>query len=135
MTFFRFGFSIFSGLVVGFIVNMLIIYLGMSIIPIPDGMDVNSSESISAYFHLLKPKHFIFPFLAHSFMTLTGTLVSWKLAPLKQHRTVIILGLIFFILGVSNLFMIPHPIWFAVVDLIFAYLPMTYLGILLAKRF
>jgi hypothetical protein len=43
----------------------------------------------------------------------------------------IIIGVLFFIGGIGNLMTVPHPTWFAVVDLI-AYLPAAFIGNLVA---
>ena len=40
----------------------------------------------------------------------------------------VLIGIFFLIGGITNLFMLPAPTWFAVVDLVGAYLPMGWLG-------
>ncbi len=36
--------------------------------------------------------------------------------------------------GTANVFMLPAPVWFSVVDLVGAYLPMAWIGAMLASK-
>ncbi len=120
--------AVIAGLVLGSIVNMGIINISGSIIPPPEGADVTTVEGLKASIHLLQPKHFIMPFLAHALGTLVGAFLAAKFA--VQHKMVLALGLGLFFLagGIAAIFMIPAPMWFNATDLIIAYLPMAYLG-------
>ena len=51
------------GLLIGIAVNMMIILMGPSIIPPPDGVDVTTTEGLQSSMHLLGPEHYIMPFL------------------------------------------------------------------------
>ena len=44
-----------------------------------------------------------------------------------------VLGLLFLLAGIANLMMIPHPVWFAVMDVLL-YLPMALTGSWLAGK-
>jgi hypothetical protein len=45
-------------------------------------------------------------------------------------------GVLFLIAGISMVIMLPEtPIWFVLVDLIVAYIPMAYLGNKIARRY
>lgn len=120
--------AVIVGLVIGSMVNMGIIYVSGSIIPPPNGADITTTEGLKASLHLLKPIHFIMPFLAHALGTLVGAFLAAKLA--SQHKMVLALGIGLFFLagGIAAVFMIPAPMWFNATDLIIAYLPMAYLG-------
>ncbi|MBK7762670.1 MAG: hypothetical protein IPI46_04770 [Bacteroidetes bacterium] len=120
--------AVIAGLVLGSIVNMGIIILSGSIIAPPEGADVNTTEGLKASMHLFQPKHFIMPFLAHALGTLAGAWLAAKLA--TQNKLVLALGIGLFFLagGIANVFILPSPMWFNVIDLVFAYLPMAYLG-------
>jgi len=65
------------GVIVGSIVNMGIVVLGGSIIPVPEGVVQTDMESYNNSIHLLSQKHFIMPFLAHALGTLV--VLSWQL--------------------------------------------------------
>ena len=126
--------AVLLGLVIGSAVNMGLIISGSSIIPAPDGVDVADMESIAAGMHLFEPKHFVFPFLAHALGTSIGAIVAGVIAPTKRLIFGLGIGGFFLIGGVVNAFMIPAPAWFIGLDLLAAYIPMGWLGGLLALK-
>ena len=107
---------------------MGIITLSPSIIPPPEGVNVTDMESLKASMHLFEPKHFIFPFLAHALGTLAGAFVAALIAATNKMRFALGVGIFFLIGGIANVFMLPSPAWFTVLDLAGAYLPMGWLG-------
>jgi len=127
--------AVIAGLVIGSVVNMSIILISDSIIPAPNGADVSTTEGLKATMHLFEPKHFLFPFLAHAIGTFAGALTTALIA--VKHKTKLAYGIgAFFLFGgfVTNFFTLPSPIWFSVVDLIFAYIPMAYLASKIAVK-
>lgn len=116
------------GIVVGSAVNMGIVMISGSIIPPPEGADVTTMEGLKESIHLFQPKHFISPFLAHALGTLAGALLTAFMAASHKIKFALGIGAFFLIGGITNLFMLPSPIWFAVLDLVGAYLPMGWLG-------
>ncbi len=123
-----------GGLVLGSLVNMGIITISGAIIPPPTGVDVTSMEGLKASMHLFGPQHFIFPFLAHALGTFVGAFVAAWFAAGRKMRLAIGIGVFFLVGGIANVYMLPSPTWFAVVDLVFAYLPMAFLAGKLASR-
>lgn len=115
-------------IVVGSIVNMGIVMISSSIIPPPNGADITTVEGLKNSLHLFEPKHFIFPFLAHAIGTLAGALFASKLASNNPKNMAFLVGVIFLVFGTINVVMLPAPMWFNVVDLVGAYIPMAYLG-------
>ncbi len=120
--------AILVGISLGSSVNMAIIMISGKIIPPPNGADVTTMEGLTASIHLFEPKHFIMPFLAHALGTLVGAFLAGLIAASYKLRFALAIGVIFLLGGVANIFMLPGPIWFDVVDVLFAYLPMAYLG-------
>lgn len=45
---------------------MALVLIGPHLILPPAGVDVSDAQSLKASIHLLQPKHFVFPFLAHA---------------------------------------------------------------------
>ena len=127
--------AIISGLVLGSGVNMRLIQAGGFIIPPPAGTDTSTMEGLKSALPLFEPKHFLFPFLAHAVGTLTGALFATMIAKSKQRALSLIIGILFLIGGIMNVVMLPSPIWFTVTDLLFAYIPMVYLGYSLGMNF
>ena len=118
--------AIIVGAVVGSVVNMGIIMMSSSVIPPPEGADVTTVEGLKASMHLFEPKHFIMPFLAHALGTLVGAFVAAKIATNNKMRFAMAIGLLFLAGGVTNVVMLPSPIWFTILDIGVAYMPMAY---------
>jgi hypothetical protein len=128
--------AVISGLILGSAVNMGIITISGSIIPPPDGADVTTMEGLKEAMHLFQPKHFVFPFLAHALGTLIGAMLTALIAANHKIKFALGIGAAFLIGGIINIFMLPSPTWFAILDLAGAYIPMAWLGgkIALGKR-
>lgn len=126
--------AILLGVVVGATVNMLLISISPMLIPPPAGVDVTNTESLSLGIDLFEPRHFIMPFLAHAFGTLVGSLVAYLMAASQKKRFAYGIGLFFLCGGIAASYMIPAPVWFISLDLLLAYLPMAWLGILLGNK-
>jgi hypothetical protein len=120
--------AVFAGLVVGSVVNMAIIAVGPMVIPPPEGVDMADMDKFAENLQLLKPANFIAPWLAHAAGTLVGAFTAAKLA--ASHKMIFALGIgMFFLLGgIMMVSMFGGPVWFAVLDLVGAYLPMGFLG-------
>jgi len=125
--------AVVAGLIFGGAVNMGIIMMSGSIIPPPNGVDVTSMESLKSSMHLFEAKNFIFPFLAHALGTLTGAFLAARIAASHQTKFALGIGILFLIGGITNILLLPSPIWFTVLDLSGAYIPMGWLGGKLAK--
>ena len=120
--------AVVAGVILGSVVNMGIIMLSSSIIPPPEGVDVTNMESLKSSMHLFEPKHFIFPFLAHALGTLSGAFTAALIAAANKMRFALGIGAFFLLGGIVNVFMLPSPAWFTVLDLVGAYIPMGWLG-------
>ena len=116
------------GIVVGGIVNMGIIMISGSIIPPPEGADLTTTEGLKAAMHLLEPKHFILPFLAHGLGTFAGAMLAAFIAATNKLKMALIIGACFLIGGIISAYMLPAPTWFIVLDLAGAYIPMAWIG-------
>ena len=120
--------AVLAGIVIGSVVNMALVKLGPSIIPVPEGVDVTDPESLKEGIHLFETRHFIFPFLAHAIGTLVGAFITALIAASHRMAFAIAIGGFFLLGGIMNLFMLPSPTWFAIVDLVVAYFPMAWIG-------
>ncbi|MBK7407185.1 MAG: hypothetical protein IPL49_19070 [Saprospirales bacterium] len=120
--------AVIAGIFVGGMVNMGIIMLSSSIIPLPEGVNPADPESLKAGIHLFEPKHFIFPFLAHALGTLVGAYLTALIAANRKMILALVIGVVFLIGGIINVVNLPAPLWFDVLDLVAAYIPMGWLG-------
>ncbi|TDP72547.1 hypothetical protein [Roseateles toxinivorans] len=132
--FFRVFMSVLLGLVIGSAVNMALITVSGKVIPPPAGADVTTMEGLKASLPLFEARHFVFPFLAHALGTLAGAFVASLLVPGKPLVAAWAVGGFFLLGGIANVILLPAPVWFSATDLILAYLPMAWLGEVLANR-
>lgn len=120
--------AVLAGGIIGSMVNMAIIMVSGSIIPPPGGADVTTSEGLKASMHLFQPKHFILPFLAHALGTFIGAFVAARIAATRKMTFAFVVGVFFLAGGIASTFMLPAPMWFSVLDVLVAYIPMAFLG-------
>ena len=113
--------ALIGGGLVGMTANMGLIITGNQLIPFSD--NINPMNAMN-----WEIKHFIFPFLAHAFVTLSGEFIAAKFSASYHMLFAMCIGIFFLIGGISMVFILPAPIWFIVIDLVFAYLPMGWLG-------
>lgn len=126
--------AVILGLFLGGVANMGIIMLSDGLIALPDGVNSGDLESIKSNFHLYQPKHFVMPFLAHALGTLAGAFITAKIAVSHHMKLSLVIGVFFLMGGIQMAQLLPAPIWFDVLDLGVAYIPMGYLGYKLAKK-
>ena len=109
--------AVVAGLVVGGAVNMALVIASPLVIPPPAGVNVSDPQSLSESMHLLEPKHFVFPFLAHALGTLVGALVAFLIAASHKPVFAYVIGVCFLAGGIAAARMIPAPAWSVVRDL------------------
>jgi len=125
--------ALIAGVFVGSAVNMGIVMISGSIIPPPAGADTSTMEGLREAMHLFEAKHFIFPFIAHACGTFVGAFVAAFLTGSHKLKFALGIGGFFFLGGLANVLMLPSPLWFSLLDLIGAYLPMAWIAAKLAK--
>jgi hypothetical protein len=121
-----------AGVFAGSLVNMGLVNMGTMVVPLPEGADVTTMEGLRDSMKLFTPANFVFPFLAHALGTLLGAFVAAKLAASHPVKFAIGVGVFFLMGGIAMVSMIGGPLWFNVADLLVAYIPMGYLGAVLA---
>ena len=76
----------------------------------------------------LEAQFFIFPFLAHALGTLSGAFVAAKIAYNHKMKFALGIGVLFLLGEIYMAIQIPETYGFKIIDLIFAYIPMAWLG-------
>lgn len=122
-----------AGIIVGSIVNMGLVQTGLWIIPLPQGADVSTMEALQESMSLFSPVNFIFPLLAHAIGTLAGAFIAARFAASHSMTFAMIIGGVFLLGGISVVSQTGGPLWFIITDLLLAYIPMAYVGALLAR--
>ena len=115
------------GWLVGSSLNMGLIQTGLYIFPI-SGIDPNDMDAFAEVMPTLEFEYFIFPFLAHALGTLVGAIMASMIAESKKMKFALYIGGLFLIGGIAVNYMLAGPTWFAVADIVLAYIPMAWLG-------
>ncbi len=123
--------AIVLGIVCGAACNMGLILVGTAIVPPPAGMDPKDVASIAEHMPEFGLMNFMVPFVAHALGTLVGALVAHLVA--ASHRAVFAyaIGGFFLVGGIAMVVQLPSPIWFNVLDLVGAYVPMAWMATVL----
>ena len=104
------------GAFVGASVNMAIVMLGVSVVP------------------LMSPIHFLFPLLAHAGGTFVAAALIARFAASRHLQLAMIVSALFFVGGLQMIMELPSPLWFNAPDLVLAYFPMGWLGFKMGKK-
>ena len=126
--------AIFVGLFIWGSTNMLIISNSNAFVALPKGVVPEDLESLSSNIHLFEPIHFLMPFLSHSIGTFCGAFLAAKIAVNHKLKFALTIGVFFLIGGVKMSSVLDSPLWFDLVDVSVAYIPMSLLGYKLALK-
>ena len=126
--------AVVAGLLIGSAINMGIIMIGPMLIPLPEGVDMSDREKFAENLKLFRPIDFVTPWLAHALGTLLGAFVAAKIATTRKMIFALGIGVFFLLGGITVFLMYQVPIWFAIIDIVGAYIPMAYLGGMLAGK-
>lgn len=116
------------GVLIGFCVGNIAImglhYAGMYFYPLPEGVNMNDMEALSAYIAVAPFGALMAVIVAH----IGGTFLAGMATNIfsKSVVTAYIIGGIFTLAGLYNIFQLPHPWWFTI-ELIL-YVPAAYYG-------
>ena len=119
--------AVILGWIGGSAVNMGLIMIGHRVLPI-EGVDPNDMDAMAAVMPTLSIEYFIFPFLAHALGTLLGAILAGVIAASHKMIFSLAIGALFLIGGIMVNYMLPGPTWFAVADIVIAYIPMAWFG-------
>ena len=120
--------AVLGGLIIGGIVNMAIVTYGGVFIEPPEGVNPNDIDSIKENIHLYTPIHFAIPFLAHALGTFVGAFIASYISVSHHFKFAIAIGSFYLFGGITMVMMLPSPMWFNILDLGFAYIPMGFFG-------
>ena len=110
-----------GGCLFGMAVNMGLIITGNQLIPFADGLNPMDAT-------MWEIKYFLFPFLAHAIGTLVGAFIVARYSASYHMILSISVGVFFLLGGISMVFIMPAPLWFILVDIFLAYIPMGWYG-------
>lgn len=120
--------AVVAGIVIGGFVNMGLVNLGPFVIRLPEGADVSTMDGLRESMKLFSPANFLFPFLGHALGTLAGAFVAAKIAVSHKKNIALGIGVFYLLGGIAAVYAFGGPLWFKVLDLVVAYIPMGLLG-------
>lgn len=126
--------AVLIGAIAGGFVNMQIVELGYSVFPLGD-FNKNDFDAFISAMENAGNEHYLFPFLAHALGTFVGAALTSLFGASHQFRLSIIIGIFFLIGGIAANLMIPGPLWFSIMDILLAYIPMAWIGHILASKY
>lgn len=125
--------AVITGWLGGSLINMGLIQTGNKLFPI-EGIDPNDMNALAAVMPTLEFEYFIFPFLAHAIGTLAGAAIAGLMAASHKMKFSLGIGGLFLLGGIVVNYMLPGPTWFAVTDIVIAYIPMAWIGGIIAGK-
>ena len=77
---------------------------------------------------IFSPVNLLFPFLTHALRNLVGAFLAAKIVGGHKMSTAIGIGVFYLLGGFTPVYLLGGPLRFKVLDLVFAYIPMGWLG-------
>lgn len=115
-------------LFLGSLANGLILTMGPLIIKYPPGVSFATEASTIQSMKLLEPIHLMIPFLAHAIGTFISAFLMAVYIKKPYLKIAFTMSLLYLIAGIYMVFLVPSPLWFNILDLTLAYIPMGYFG-------
>ena len=127
--------AVLVGLIVGGIVNITVIKILIMIFGVPDGVELTDMNSIKAHIGEFSTLQLISPLGGHAIGTLAGAYLTARLVTKARMFFGFLIGIFFLLGGLMAINQVPgSPLWFILVDLIVAYLPMAVIGVKLTGK-
>gem|GEM_PF-1182250 len=137
-TVFRTAAALLVGLIAGSFVNLVLVQIGSTLLPLPavGGSDLSEPAVLNASIAAASPLQLLPPFVAHAGGTLCGAFVASMIAPSRRVGLIaaLLIGCAFLLGGIVMVRTLPAtPAWWVFLDLIGAYLPMALAGWAIGK--
>ncbi len=130
----RHAVGIVAGLIAGFFCVVLIEAIASVLYPPPEDLNLSDRDALRAFIADLPPSAFLIVLAAHALGSVVAGAVYTLIAGQNSYLGGLIVGGVLFCAGILNLLAVPHPFWFAAID-IFMYVPAVFVGCLLAGKF
>lgn len=124
--------SVLAGCSAGIAIIFLIESVSHLLYPMPDGIDPNNPEMLKEMMSHIPVGALLLVLLAGLLGGFAGGIVAGLFDRENAKKRALVVGAVLTLLGILNLFMIPHPLWFIVVN-VTVYIAGAYTGSLLIK--
>ena len=118
--------AVLAGVIAGFVVMSLIQAFGHYLFPV-NMEEFSQNPSMTEVMSSIPAGALLFVLLAYAIGSFVAGLLATFIMERKTLQQAITCGIIFTVLGLINLFMFPHPVWFSIISLI-TYVPLAWLG-------
>ncbi len=118
-----------TGVVVISICEMLLGFL----FPFPAHIDAYNKEVIAKAMFLMPPVALALLLLVYAIASFSGGLVATLISGKTKATPALSVGIVLTIAGVNNTIVLPHPVWFNIIN-VGMYLPFAYLGYRVLKQ-
>lgn len=106
--------AIVAGLAAAFATVWFIQLISQYIYPLPAGLDINDGEQLAAHVAGAPIPALLLVLASYFLGTVIGIKVANWIAPMGALRNALIIGGLMLVATITNLVMIPHPMWFSV---------------------
>jgi hypothetical protein len=125
--------SVAAGIITASVLIAVVEIVSHKIYPPPAGIDFNNKEAIKEMMLSIPKGAMLLVIAAHAAGAFGGGFTAAMIAEHRKMMYAALTGGIVMIMGIANLLMVPHPVWFAVADLL-VFIPGAWLGALLALK-
>jgi len=109
------------GVIIGIFVAGLIIWTVQSVnirlYPLPESIDINDQDQMREYMKIVPSGALIMVLLSHILGALGGAWVGCIIADRFYLKISMIIAGFLLVMGIINLLMLPHPVWFMIADI------------------
>lgn len=105
-------------LLIGGIVISAIESINSALYPWPEGLKKDDPEAMAKYIATLPRLAMWVVISAYFFGVLVSTFLATRFSTNRTAVPALVIGALFFLAGVAQLFLIPSPLWFAIVSLL-----------------
>lgn len=102
------------GIAVAVLTVMLFDWISHSVYPLPAELDLNDTAAMSAHIASAPLGALLFVLAGFVVATFDGTFIACWIGGAKPFIYALVVGVLMLVATVSNLIMIPHPLWFSV---------------------
>lgn len=123
--------AVLGGVLAGVVGVTFVEALSSFLYPLPPGLNTNDRAAMSAHIAGLPAGAFAMVLAAHATGSFLGGAVCAFISRRKAYDKALIIGLLLMVAGILTLLAMPHPLWFALAD-VMLYVPFAFLGCYLA---
>jgi drug/metabolite transporter (DMT)-like permease len=124
--------------IVGCMVAILVLFVGEMLVqlmyPSPSNIDHTNAEELKKLMESAPPISLVLVLLSAFLGAFVGGIIATVLMKTSDKITALLVGAVLTILGILNLLVVPHPIWF-IIPALLVYFIGAWLGMMIYSKF